>query len=181
MMGASIQEVSKIKIGGQEQPTIQVLASDREGVGREQDSDNPAIPEDTDELERLAPAAETPLRLREPFRSAEQAAQTDQTVSRSTGNTGCRDERGKSRGGWKNGASDYSGDSPDNNNCVPWLTVLYTGNPTRKGEYAITGDGKDKARGSDDGNCGVLEKQSQLKNSLKQTDDSLPAIRRKCK
>jgi hypothetical protein len=156
IMGASIQEVSGIKTYEKEQRTIQVLGGDRERVGREQDSDNPAIPEDTDELERLTPAAETPLRLREPFRSAQQPTQTDQTVSRSTGNTSCRDERSESRGGWKNGASDYSGDSPDNNNCVPWLTVLYTGNPTRKGEYTITGNGKDKARGSDDGNCGVL-------------------------
>lgn len=50
--------------------TIQVLSGDWPLVGGEQNSDNPAIPEDTDELERLTPATETPLWLREPVRSA---------------------------------------------------------------------------------------------------------------
>lgn len=57
--------------------TIQVLASYWEHVGREQDSDDPAIPEDTNELERLTQATETPLGFREPRRGAQKSTQTD--------------------------------------------------------------------------------------------------------
>lgn len=69
MIGASIENVSNITIDERkEKPTVQVLAIDRPLIGREQDSDNPAIPEYTNELEWLAPAAETPLGLRESCR-----------------------------------------------------------------------------------------------------------------
>jgi hypothetical protein len=46
-----------------------------------------------------------------------------------------------------------------------FVCVDISGNPTRKGEYTITGNGKDKARGSDDGNCGVLRSKSLRRGS----------------
>lgn len=107
IMGASIQEVSEKKTYEKmKQHTIQVLTSDWEHVRREQDSDDPAIPKDTNELERLTPATETPLGFREPRRGTQKSTQTDQTIRSSAGDTGCRDKGSESRSGWKKGASD---------------------------------------------------------------------------
>lgn len=141
------------------QLTVQALPSDGPHVRREQHRDNPTVPEHTDELERLAPTTETPLRGRESLGSAEQPAQTDQTVGSSAGNTGRRDERGERDAGGENGAGDDGSDNPHDDDGVARLAVVHLGYPAGEREHTISGNGEDQTGGSDDGDSGVLNNQ----------------------
>jgi hypothetical protein len=136
--------------------TVQVLASYRPGIGREQNSHNPSIPKHTDELERLAPPTKTPRRLGKALRSAQQSAETDEAIGSRTRNTGCGDERSESHVRWENGAGNECGNTPDDDHGVPGLTVVHFGDPAGKGEHTITGDSKHQARRGDDGDRSVL-------------------------
>lgn len=157
IMGASKEILlARSQMRVEKKRTVQVLASDRPRVGRKQDSDDPAIPEHTNELERLAPPTETPLRLGESGRGAEQTTKANQTVGCSAGDTGGRDEGGECHIGGKDGASDQRGDTPDNDDGVTGLTVVDLGNPTREGKDTVAGDCEDETRSGDNGNGGVL-------------------------
>lgn len=136
--------------------TVQSLSRDRPRIRREQHSNNPSIPEHTDKLERLAPAAETPLRCGESLRGAEQPTETNQTVGSGAGNTSGRNERGESHIRGEDGAGDQGCDAPDDDDCVAGLAVVYLGDPAGEWEHAVTSDGKDETGGGNDGDGGVL-------------------------
>lgn len=157
MMGASREGISNITSWNTAKLTVQVLASNRPDVRGEQNSDHPTVPEHTDELKRLAPPTQTPLRRRESVRGTEQATQTDQSVGCGTGDTGGRNEGGEGHVGRQDGAGDQGGDTPDNDDGVTRLAVVDAGDPAGEGEDTVTGDGEDKARSGDDSNGGVLE------------------------
>jgi hypothetical protein len=159
MIGASIQSVSDVKRYKREtKHTVQVLASDRPLVGREQDSDNPAIPEHTDKLEGLAPTSQTPLGLGEPLGCTQQSTETDYSVSGSAGNTSCRDKGSESHVGRKDGAGYQGGDTPDDNDCVTGLAIVDTRDPAREGKHTVTGDGEHKTGSGDNCDRSVLIK-----------------------
>ena len=67
---------------------VQVASCDRESIRREQNSDDPAVPKDGDELEWLAKSSETPSGLGERLGCKNQSGQTDQSVCCSGRNTG---------------------------------------------------------------------------------------------
>lgn len=59
---------------------VEILPGDRKLIGREQHSNHPPIPEHANNLERLAEAPQTPLRLGEALGRAQEARETDQAV-----------------------------------------------------------------------------------------------------
>jgi hypothetical protein len=157
MIGASVQMLAKnLAQTSRETHTIQILAGNRPLIRREKDSNNPPVPENTNELKRLAPATETPLRLGEALRGADQPAETDQTVGCCAGDSGCRDKRSEGHAGGEDRASDQGGDAPDDDDGVSGLTAVYAGDPAGEGENAITGDSEDETRSGDDGDRSVL-------------------------
>lgn len=157
-MGASRIDVRiySLNTGGEEELTIQCLPGHRPCVRREEDSDNPSIPEDADELERLAPPSQTPLRLGEAFRRAEQTTEADQTIRSSAGHAGRRDEGGEGDVRWQDGASHQSGHAPDDDDSVTGLATVHLGDPAGEWEDTVSGDGENEAGSGDDGDGSVL-------------------------
>lgn len=72
--------------------TVQIFPRDGKCVWREQDCNDPGVPEYADELEWLAEAAQAPLWLGEALGRAEEAAEADEAVCGGAGDTGCGDE-----------------------------------------------------------------------------------------
>jgi len=148
--------------------TVQRLPTNRKLIRREQHRDHPRVPEDPDELERLAPPPQTPPRLREPFRREHQPAQADEAVRRRRGHARRGDERREGHHGGEDGAGHQGRDGPDDDDGIARLAVLGDArDPVREGEHAVAGDGEDEARGGDDGDGGVLVVLLGLLSSLK--------------
>lgn len=138
--------------------TVQVRASNGPLVRREQNGDNPSVPEHTNELEGLAPAAQTPRRLGEAIGRTEKSTETDQAIGGGTGNTCGRDERSESHVRGEDGAGDESSDTPDDNDGVTGLAIVHLGHPAGEGQNTITSNCEDQAGSGNDSNGGVEPK-----------------------
>lgn len=135
---------------------VEVLAGDRELVGGEEDGHHPAVPQDGDGVERLAPPAQAPRRLGEVLGRQEEPAEGDEPVGGCRGHAGCRDQGREGHGRREDGAGDEGRDPPDDQDGVPGLSVLDLGDPAGEGQDAISRHGEHETGRGKDGNGGVL-------------------------
>lgn len=124
---------------------VEVLSSNRELIGREQDSDDPAVPENRNELKWLAELSKTPPRLGESLRGEQEPGKTDKTVGRCGWDTCCADETSESGARGQNGAGDDRRHNPDHNDSVFRLSVRHLGDPTRERQNTVSGYGEDQS------------------------------------